>query len=55
MFFKKGHVKELIQFSEAEVAANFDITSISIHVQKFTGHVYDWSLLNNWLIQKLTY
>ena len=25
----KGHVKKIIQFSEAEVAANFDINPIS--------------------------
>ena len=28
--------KKIIQFSETEVAANFKITSISIHVQRFT-------------------
>ena len=34
-----------------EVAANFGITPISIHIQRFTGHVYDWSILNDWPIQ----
>ena len=38
--FLKGHVKKTIQFSEAEVAANIDVTPISIHVHRFTGHVY---------------
>ena len=33
--------EKMIQFSEAEVAVNFDITPTSIHVQRFTGHVYD--------------
>ena len=28
-----------MQFSEAEVAANFDITPTSINVQRFTGHL----------------
>ena len=36
-----------------EVAANFDITPTSIHIQRFTGHVYDWSILNDWPIQKI--
>ena len=48
-----GHARKIIQFSEAEVAANFDVTPISIHVQRFTGQVYDWSVLNNWPIQKI--
>ena len=38
--FQKSHVRKIIQFSEAEVAANFDITPASIHVQRFTGHLY---------------
>ena len=49
MLFEKARK---IQFSEAEVAANFDITPTSIHVQRFTGHVYGWSILNDWTIQK---
>ena len=56
--FLKGHVKKTIQFSEAEVAANIDVTPISIHVQRFTGHVYGWSILNELLkklIKKVTY
>ena len=43
----------MIQFSEAEVAANSDFTQISIHIQRFTGQVYDWSILNDWPIQKI--
>ena len=39
MFFKK--VRKIIQFSEAKVAANFYSTPTSIHIQKFTGNVYD--------------
>ena len=45
MIFKKA-TSEKIQFSEVEVAANFGITSTSIYVQRITGHVYDWSVLN---------
>ena len=38
---------------KAEVAANFDITSTSIHAQGFNGHVYGWSILNDRQIQKI--
>ena len=48
--FLKSHVRKTIQFSEAEVAANFDITPTSIDVQRFTGDAYDWSILNDWPI-----
>ena len=47
MFFKKAHVRKIIQFSEGQVAANFDITPTSIHIKSFTGHIYDWSILND--------
>ena len=56
IFFKKAHVRKIIQFSDAEVAANFDITPISTLVQRFTRHDYDWAILNDWPIQRvLTY
>ena len=42
-----------IPFSEAELAGNFDINPTSIHVQRFTGHVCDWSVLNDWPTQKI--
>ena len=48
----KRPCQKIVQFSEAEVAANFDITPISVQVQRFTGHIYDWIILNDWLIQK---
>ena len=53
MCFKKTHVRKIIQFSVAEVAANFDITPTRLHVQRFTGHVHDWCMLNDWSIQKI--
>ena len=54
MFFKKVKMsKKIIQFSEAEVAVNSDITPIGVHVQRFTGYVYDWSILNDWPIQTI--
>ena len=45
--------KKKKQFSEAEVAANFGISQVRLHVQRFTGHVYDWNKLNDWPIQKI--
>ena len=38
--------KESNQFSNSEVAANFDIASTRIHVERFIGRVRDWSILN---------
>ena len=52
-YYQRCHVRKTIQFSKVDVAANFDITPISIHVQRFTGHVYDWSIVNDWPIQKI--
>ena len=52
MVFKKAHVRKIVQFSEAQVVANFDITPTSIHIKRFTGHIYDWSILNDWPIPK---
>ena len=46
-------MRKIIRFSEAEVAANFDITPTSIYVQSYTGHYYDWSRLNDLPIQKI--
>ena len=50
-FSSINDVKKIIQFSEAEVTANFDITPTSIHDQRFTGYVYDCGILNDWTIQ----
>ena len=36
---------KIIKFSEAALAANFDITPTSNQVQTFTGHVYGVSQL----------
>ena len=35
-----------MQFSKAEVAANFDITQININFQRFAGHVSDTRVYN---------
>ena len=50
-FFQKDHTRKIIQFSEDEIA-NFDVNPTSIHVQRFTGHVSDRSILNDWSVQK---
>ena len=42
-----------MQFLEAEVAANFDITPTRFHVLKFAGYDYDWNGLNDWPIPKI--
>ena len=47
MFFKKINIRKVIQFSEAEVVGDSDSTLRNIHAQRFTGHVYDWSILND--------
>ena len=43
----------IFQFSKVNVAANYDITPISVYVQRFTVHVYDWSILNDQPIQNI--
>ena len=41
------------QFTQAEVASNFDIASTRIHVEQFIGRVRDWSILNAvWPVQQ---
>ena len=34
------------QFTQAEVASDFDIASTRIHVERFIGRVREWSILN---------
>jgi len=34
------------QFTQAEVASNFDIASTRIHVEQFIRRVREWSILN---------
>ena len=40
-------VRKIIQFSEAQVAANSDIQQVLKDIQRFTRNVYDWSILND--------
>ena len=42
------------QFTQAEVAYNFDIASTRIHVERFIGRVREWSILNAvWPVQQM--
>ena len=42
------------QFTQAEVASNFDIASTRIHVERFIGRVREWSILNAvWPVQRM--
>ena len=52
MFLTKAISKNNPVF-RAEVAGNFDITPVSIHAQRFTGHIYDWNILNDRPIKKI--
>ena len=38
--------KENDQFIEVDVATNFNIAATRIHVERFTGRVRDWGILN---------
>ena len=46
MFLKRS-ISEKILFSEAEITTNFDIGPANIHVQRFTGCIFVWSLVKN--------
>ena len=42
------------QFTQAEVASNFDIASTRIPVERFIGRVREWSILNAvWPVQRM--
>ena len=42
------------QFSQADVAGNFDIAACRIHVERFIGRVRDWNILNAvWPVQRM--
>ena len=44
------------QFTQAEVASNFDIASTRIHVERFIGRVREWSILNAfWPVQRMDF
>ena len=54
IYLNRPSQKNNPQFSEAEIANNFDIAATRIHVERFIGRVRDWNILNNvWPIQKI--
>ena len=45
--------KENDQFAERDIATNFDIAATQIHVERFTGRVCNWGILNSiWPINR---
>ena len=46
VYLNRPAQKDSDQFSQSDVATNFDISSIRIHVERFTGRASDWSILN---------
>ena len=45
--------KENDQFAERDIATNFDISATQIHVERFTGRVCNWRILNSiWPINR---
>ena len=52
--FNRPAQKMSDQFTQAEVASNFDITSTRIHVERFNRRVRVWSILNAvWPVQRM--
>ena len=46
--------KDNDQFSEIDVASNFDIAATRIHVERSIGRVRDWGILNSiWPINQI--
>ena len=42
------------QFDQVDIADDFDITSLKIHVERYVDRVRDWSILNCvWLVQRM--
>ena len=54
IFLNRPAQKNCEQFTEADVAANFDIAATRIHVERFIGRVRDLSILNAvWPLQRI--
>ena len=54
VFTYTDHLRKIIQFLEAEVAANSNIPATSIRVKRFVRYFRDWSMqINVWPIQKI--
>ena len=46
VYFNRPAQKDSDQFSQSDVASNYDIASTRIHVERFIGRARDWSILN---------
>jgi hypothetical protein len=54
VYLNRPAQKDNNQFSQSDVASNFDIASTRIHVERFIGRVRDWSILNSvWPLQRM--
>ena len=54
MTLNRPKQKENNQFAERDIATNFDIAATRIHVERFTGRVCNWGILNSiWPINKI--
>ena len=46
IFHNRPAMKFDDQFDQVDIAENFDIASLRIHVERYIGGVRDWSILN---------
>ena len=54
VYLNRPAQKDNDQFSQSDVASNFDIASTRIHVERFIGRARDWSILNAvWPLQRM--
>ena len=54
VFLNRPAQKNTDQFCNSDVAANFDIASCRIHVERFIGRVRDWTVLYAvWPLQRI--
>ena len=44
VYLNRPAQKDSDQFSQSDVASNFDIASTRIHVERFIGRAWDWSI-----------
>ena len=54
IFHNRPAMKFNDQFEQVDIADNFDIASLRIHVERYIGRVRDWSILNCvWPVQRM--
>ena len=47
IFHNRPAMKFNVQFDQVDIADNFNIASLKIHVKRYIGRVRDWSILNH--------